>query len=143
MDALARAKAERAGHRGIVTKAIQDLNQHTGNPADLQDIAAVTEQLRALDLCKNRLLSEQQKLPALDERVQAALTDAGELEADIERSSEIDGNIHIHLLKLDDFVSTLQAGPQPQAHHQGPGTPTQSAPVQTTRSRQRPSSRTR
>ena len=130
MDALARAKAERAGHCGIVTKAIQDLNQHTGNPADLQDIAAVTEQLRALDLCKNRLLGEQQKLPALDERVQAALTDAGELEADIERSSEIDGNIHIHLLKLDDFVSTLQAGPQPQAHQPGPGTPTQSAPVQ-------------
>ena len=83
MDALARAKAERAGHRGIVTKAINDVNQHIGNPADLQDIAAVTEQLRALDLCKTRLLGEQQKLPALDDRVQATLTDAGELEADI------------------------------------------------------------
>ena len=130
MDALARAKAKRAGHRGIVTKAINDVNQHIGNPADLQDIAAVTEQLRALDLCKARLLGEQQKLPALDDRVQVALTNAGELEADIVRSSEIDGNIHIHLLKLDDFVSTLQAGPPPQAHHPGPGTPTQSAPVQ-------------
>ena len=45
MDALARAKAERAGHRGIVTKAINDVNQYIGNPADLQDIATVTEQL--------------------------------------------------------------------------------------------------
>ena len=130
MDSLARAKAERAGHRGIVTKAINHVNQHIGNPADLQDSAAVTEQLRALDLCKTRLLGEQQKLPALDDRVQAALTDAGELEADIVRSWEIDGNIHTHLLKLDDFVSTLQAGPPPQTHHPGPGTPTQSAPVQ-------------
>ena len=76
MDPLARAKAEQAGHRGIVTKAIQDLNQHIGNPVVLQDIVAITEQLHALNLCKTKLLGEQGKLPALDERVQPARTRA-------------------------------------------------------------------
>ena len=55
MDALRRAKSERGGHRGIVTKTITELDILLANPADPNDLAATTKQLESLNVYKMKL----------------------------------------------------------------------------------------
>ena len=71
MDALRRAKYERRGHRGIVTKTITELDILLANPADPNDLAATTKQLKSLNVYKMKLERERDALPAFDEKVQA------------------------------------------------------------------------
>ena len=89
MDALRRAKSERGGHRGIVTKTITELDILLANPADPNDLAASTKQLKSLNVYKMKLERERDALPAFDEKVQAELTDGQELEDDIIEAEDI------------------------------------------------------
>ena len=127
MDALRRAKSERGGHRGIVTKAITELDRDRdillANPADPNDLAATTKQLKSLNVFKMKLEREPDVLPAFDEKVQAELTDRQELEDDIIEADDIQTIIERKLLDLETVVSRRQRGHTP---HPSVGLPTRS-----------------
>ena len=114
MEPLRRAKSERGGHRGIVTKTIAELEVLLANPADPNDLEATTKQLQSLKVCKTKLERERDVLPAFDEKVQAALTDEQELEDDIINADDIQTNINWKVLALEELASRLLRGPTPQ-----------------------------
>ena len=127
MDALRRAKSERGGHRGIVTKTIAKLEVLLANPADPNDPEATTEQLKSINVCKMKLERERDALPAFDEKVQAAVTDAQELEDDIIEADDIQTIIALKLLALETLVSRLQRGHTP--HPCVPTSSTSTTPI--------------
>ena len=110
MDALKRAKSERAGHRGIVTKVFKEVQAFVANPVDSDDVQAVSQRLRDLQLCAQKLRREQEQLPALNLRFQAELTEEQELEADIVNADDLDTQLELNLLQLDDAISLLKPG---------------------------------
>ena len=123
MDALRRAKPERGGHRGIVTKTIAKLEVLLANPADPTDPEATTEQLKSINVCKMKLERERDALPAFDEKVQAELADEQELENDIIEADDIQTIIAWKLLDVETLVSRLQRG---HTSHPSVGLPTRS-----------------
>ena len=110
MDALKRAKSERAGHRGIVTKVFKEVQAFVANPVDSDNVQAVSQRLRDLQLCAQKLRREQEQLPALNLRFQAELTEEQELEADIVNADDLDTQLELNLLQLDDAISLLKPG---------------------------------
>ena len=114
MEPLRRAKSERGGHRGIVTKTIAEIDVLLANPADPNDPEALTKQLKSINVCKTKLERERDVLPAFDEKVQAALTDEQELEDDIINADDIQTNINWKVLALEELASRLLRGPTPQ-----------------------------
>ena len=121
MDALRRAKSERGGHRGIVTKTIRELEVLLVNPADPHDLAAANKQLQTLNVCRMKLERERDALPAFDEEVQAEVTDEQELEDNIINADDIQTTINLKLLALETLTSRL-----PRGHTPHPSVPTRS-----------------
>ena len=80
------------------------------NPVDSDDVQAVSQRLRDLQLCAQKLRREQEQLPALNLRFQAELTEEQELEADIVNADDLDTQLELNLLQLDDAISLLKPG---------------------------------
>ena len=110
MDPLTRLRSQRGAHRGVVTKAIGQLDALVREQPTDETIAS---HLRSFSIVEETFSVKVTVLLSLDEKIQMEIEDPKELEDDIRTADELQWQIKLRLLELRDVVSQRKSGPPP------------------------------